>query len=308
MTLGGRTLFRNLDLTLSPGVRIGLVGANGSGKTTLLKILEGELEPDRGHGAAGGRAAHRELRAGSHRASGSGRQPAPHALPGRRFGDLPRPRRSTSRDGRSGSCSRNEQLEMPVSSLSGGERARVLIALLMLRTADVLLLDEPTNDLDIPTLEVLEESLLDFPGALVLVSHDRYLLDRVSTTVIGLNPGGEARRVRRLFAVGSRARRAGATGGEGGAGDARARAGRSEEEALLHRAARVERRWKRRSSKPKRNWRRGIAKCRTRRRMRSGCPKPTSGCRTPNAAWTSCTRAGRSWNRRSRSRRIVTSL
>jgi ATP-binding cassette subfamily F protein uup len=68
----------------------------------------------------------------------------------------------------------------------------VLIARLMLRTADVLLLDEPTNDLDIPTLEVLEESLLDFPGALVLVSHDRYLLDRISTMVIGLNAGGEA--------------------------------------------------------------------------------------------------------------------
>ncbi len=87
---------------------------------------------------------------------------------------------------------RSEQLEMPVSSLSGGERARVLIARLMLETADVLLLDEPTNDLDIPTLEVLEESLLDFPGALVLVSHDRYLLDRVSTVVVGLDPEGEA--------------------------------------------------------------------------------------------------------------------
>jgi ATP-binding cassette subfamily F protein uup len=85
---------------------------------------------------------------------------------------------------------REEQLEMPVARLSGGERARVMIAKLMLETADVLLLDEPTNDLDIPTLEVLEESLLDFPGAVVLVSHDRYLLDRVSTAVVGLD-GGE---------------------------------------------------------------------------------------------------------------------
>ncbi len=87
---------------------------------------------------------------------------------------------------------RDEQLDMPVASLSGGERARVLIARLMLETADVLLLDEPTNDLDIPTLEVLEESLLEFPGALVLVSHDRHLLDRVSTVVIGLDGTGEA--------------------------------------------------------------------------------------------------------------------
>jgi ATP-binding cassette subfamily F protein uup len=79
---------------------------------------------------------------------------------------------------------------MPVSRLSGGERARVMIARLMLAPADVLLLDEPTNDLDIPTLEVLEDSLLEFSGAVVLVSHDRYLLDRVSTVVIGLD-GGE---------------------------------------------------------------------------------------------------------------------
>ena len=77
---------------------------------------------------------------------------------------------------------------MPVNRLSGGERARVLIARLMLEPADILLLDEPTNDLDIPTLEVLEDSLLDFPGALVLVTHDRYLLDRVSTAVVGLDP------------------------------------------------------------------------------------------------------------------------
>src|ERR1700688_4898278 len=79
---------------------------------------------------------------------------------------------------------------MPVSRLSGGERARVIIARLMLSAADVLLLDEPTNDLDIPTLEVLEDSLLEFSGTVVLVSHDRYMLDRVSTTVIGLD-GGE---------------------------------------------------------------------------------------------------------------------
>jgi ATP-binding cassette subfamily F protein uup len=81
---------------------------------------------------------------------------------------------------------RPEQLEMPMSQLSGGEKARVLIAGLMLQSADVLFLDEPTNDLDIPTLEVLEQNLLEFPGAVVLVSHDRYLLDRVATVVIGL--------------------------------------------------------------------------------------------------------------------------
>jgi ATP-binding cassette subfamily F protein uup len=85
-----------------------------------------------------------------------------------------------------------EQLNQPVGRLSGGERARVLIAQLMLQPADVLLLDEPTNDLDIPTLEILEESLLEFRGALGLVTHDRYMLDRVSTIVLGLDGFGGA--------------------------------------------------------------------------------------------------------------------
>ena len=85
-----------------------------------------------------------------------------------------------------------EQLNQPVGRLSGGEQARVLIAQLMLQPADVLLLDEPTNDLDIPTLEVLEESLLEFRGSLVLVTHDRYMLDRVSTVVLGLDGQGGA--------------------------------------------------------------------------------------------------------------------
>ena len=87
-----------------------------------------------------------------------------------------------------------EQLNQPVSRLSGGERARILIARLMLEPADVLLLDEPTNDLDIQTLEILEESLLEYRGALVMVTHDRYLLDRVSTVVLGLDGMGAAER------------------------------------------------------------------------------------------------------------------
>ncbi len=84
------------------------------------------------------------------------------------------------------------QLDTQVKDLSGGEQARLAIARLMLLPADVLLLDEPTNDLDIPALEVLEENLLDFPGAIAIVSHDRYLLSRVCNRFLGLDGGGGA--------------------------------------------------------------------------------------------------------------------
>jgi ATP-binding cassette subfamily F protein uup len=81
---------------------------------------------------------------------------------------------------------------MPVGRLSGGEQARVHLASLMLQPADLLVLDEPTNDLDIPTLEVLEESLIEFPGAVILVTHDRFLFERVTTTVLALDGAGGA--------------------------------------------------------------------------------------------------------------------
>jgi len=187
--LGGRRLFQDLNLTLSPGVRIGLVGANGSGKTTLLKILEGTLQPDEGT----------VRRADKLQIVSFAQDRGEHLNPETSL------RRTLCPEGDSviyrGTpvhvagwakrfLFRDEQLEMPVSRLSGGERARVMIARLMLAPADVLLLDEPTNDLDIPTLEVLEDSLIEFAGAVMLVSHDRYMLDRVSTIVIGLDGAG----------------------------------------------------------------------------------------------------------------------
>jgi ATP-binding cassette subfamily F protein uup len=109
-------------------------------------------------------------------------------------GVITRDARCMWRAGRRAFLFTGEQLNQPVRNLSGGERARVLIAKLMLEPADVLLLDEPTNDLDIPTLEILEENLLDFPGALVLVTHDRYLLNRVSSVVLGLDGRGHTGR------------------------------------------------------------------------------------------------------------------
>ncbi len=188
--MGGRTLLRNLDLVLQPGQRLGVVGANGSGKSTLLKLMTGELEPD---GGVIRRAEHLQVvhfdqaRAQLDQSLALRRAFAPDGdavlYRGREVHVVTWARRFQFRD---------EQLDQPVSELSGGEQARVHIARLMVQPADLLLLDEPTNDLDIPTLEVLEESLLDFPGALVLVSHDRYLLERVSTVLLGLDGEGAA--------------------------------------------------------------------------------------------------------------------
>jgi len=189
-TLGGRQLLCGLDLVLQPGQRLGVVGANGSGKSTLLKLITGELEPDDGviRRADNLRIVHFD----------QAREHLDQSLPLRRAfapdGDtvLYRGREVHVVTWARRFQFRDDQLDQPVSELSGGEQARVHIARLMVRPADLLLLDEPTNDLDIPTLEVLEESLLDFPGGLVMVSHDRYLLDRVSTVLIGLDGKGGA--------------------------------------------------------------------------------------------------------------------
>ena len=98
-------------------------------------------------------------------------------------------------------CFAKDQLELPIGQLSGGERARILLARMMLQPADLLVLDEPTNDLDIPTLNILEEALNEFPGALVLVTHDRHLIDRVSTDILGLDGGGGTERFGRYPAM-----------------------------------------------------------------------------------------------------------
>src|SRR5215471_15736699 len=187
----GRTLFKRIRLTIKPGMRIGVVGPNGSGKTTLLRLLRGELPP-----AAGKMRQADQLR-------------VVYFDQNRRLDPDVTLRRALAPDSDSvvyqerpihvaSWASRflfsSDALNQPVGKLSGGERARVLIAQLMLQPADVLLLDEPTNDLDIPTLEVLEESLLEFRGALVLVTHDRFMMDRVSTEVFGLDGFGNAGR------------------------------------------------------------------------------------------------------------------
>lgn len=188
---GARALLEDVTFTITSGMRVGLVGANGSGKTTLLQLLRGEQKPWKGEvqRADGLRIVYFDQR----------RQINPELTLRRALAPdsdsvIYRDRVIHVASWAARFLFTSEQLDQPVHKLSGGERARVLIANLMLEPADVLLLDEPTNDLDIPTLEILEESLMEFEGALVLVTHDRYLLDRVSTVVLGLDGNGKAER------------------------------------------------------------------------------------------------------------------
>jgi ABC transport system ATP-binding/permease protein len=190
-TIGGRTLFKNVDFILQSGMRVGLVGPNGSGKTTLLRLLRGDIPPTAG----------KIQKADSLRIVyfDQNRQLDPdvslrRALAPDSDSVIYQDRVIHVAAWAARFLFSGEDLNRPVGRLSGGERARVLIAQLMLQQADVLLLDEPTNDLDIPTLEILEESLLEYCGALVLVTHDRYMLDRVSTIVLGLDGRGDAER------------------------------------------------------------------------------------------------------------------
>jgi ABC transport system ATP-binding/permease protein len=189
--IGSRALFKEIHFSVTSGMRVGLVGPNGSGKTTLLRLLRGEIKPESGkiRRAEGLRIVYFD----------QNRELDPDVTL----------RRALAPDSDAVIYQERlihvaawaerflfsaENLNQRVGRLSGGERARVLIAQLMLQPADVLLLDEPTNDLDIPTLEILEESLLEYSGALVLVTHDRFMLDRVSTVVLGLDGLGSAER------------------------------------------------------------------------------------------------------------------
>ncbi|HZF36090.1 MAG TPA: ATP-binding cassette domain-containing protein, partial [Candidatus Angelobacter sp.] len=180
---GDRPIVRGLTLRVERGDRIGIVGPNGAGKTTLLNLLTGVLPPDAGM-----------VRLGTNI--------APATLDQRRDSLEPEATvAETLTNGRGETVSINgetrhvvgylrdflfrpEQARSPVKSLSGGERGRLMLARALARPSNLLVLDEPTNDLDLETLDLLQEMLSDYPGTLLIASHDRDFLDRVATSVI----------------------------------------------------------------------------------------------------------------------------
>jgi len=189
MELGGRTLFRGFNFTFENGQRIGVTGRNGLGKTTLLKIIIGQLAPTEGTVKTGqltkfnyvdqGRIQLREERTALEEVSDG----VEFVI----FGDA----RISVRSYLKRFLFADDRITTQVKHLSGGERSRLLLARILKSGGNFLILDEPTNDLDLPTLRVLEEALIAFPGTVLVVSHDRYFLNRVCTDVLAFEGDGK---------------------------------------------------------------------------------------------------------------------
>ena len=192
----GRTLIRDYSTRILRGDKIGLIGPNGAGKTTLLKLILGEIEPDSGHIQRGSK---QEVAYFDQFRSTLPEETAICDVisPGSDFVEIGGERKHVISYLEDFLFS-PARARSPVKSLSGGERARLLLARLFTQPANILVLDEPTNDLDIETLELLEQLLADYTGTVFLVSHDRAFLDNVVTQVIAFegegklieNPGG----------------------------------------------------------------------------------------------------------------------
>ncbi|MDR7006103.1 ATP-binding cassette domain-containing protein [Paraburkholderia strydomiana] len=188
---GSRTVIDSFTATVMRGDKIGFVGPNGAGKTTLLKIILGELQPDEGTVRVGTNlqvAYFDQMRA----QLDLDKSLADTISPGSEWVEVNGQKKHVM-SYLGDFLFAPERARSPVKSLSGGERNRLLLARLFARPANVLVLDEPTNDLDIPTLELLEELLTDYDGTVLLVSHDRAFLDNVATSVIASEGGGKWR-------------------------------------------------------------------------------------------------------------------
>jgi len=186
--IAGRTLVDGLDLTLTRGERIGIIGKNGTGKTSLLRVLLGDLEPVRGKVVRGKntRFAYFDQRRGGL----VDEETILENVSGKKDKVELRGRTLDVRSYMQRFLFAPERLREKVGALSGGERARVVLAKLLLQPANVLLFDEPTNDLDVATLGALEELLLDMNATALVVSHDRYFLDRIATSILAFEGDG----------------------------------------------------------------------------------------------------------------------
>ncbi|OMQ15899.1 glycerophosphodiester phosphodiesterase, partial [Modestobacter sp. VKM Ac-2676] len=183
-----RTLFRDLTWHVGPGDRIGVVGVNGAGKTSLLKLLVGEVQPDAGRVVAGQTVSPAYL--SQHVTELDPRQRVLEAVQDvARIAKIGNQEISASTLAERFGFAANRQWT-PVGDLSGGERRRLQLLRLLMAEPNVLLLDEPTNDLDIDTLTALEDLLDSFPGTVLVVSHDRYFVDRVCDSVVALMGDG----------------------------------------------------------------------------------------------------------------------
>ena len=195
---GDKVILRPFSLTIQRQDRVALVGANGVGKTTLAKMLIGEIAPDSG-----------SVRLGTKLEVAVFDQNRSQLDPERALWDSLTGDKDMAVSGRADQVMvrgtprhvvgylkdflfTDEQVRAPVKSLSGGEKARLLLAKLMARESNLLILDEPTNDLDIETLDLLQDILGDYQGTVILISHDRDFLDRTATTTIGLEGDGRA--------------------------------------------------------------------------------------------------------------------
>ncbi len=183
-----RTLFSGLTLSFEPGTCTGIVGRNGVGKTTLLRLLQGEMSPTSGEVTIGKRTVFNYV--DQHRLTLDGTKSVIEEIGGNSefvpWADGKLHVRSYLKR----FLFQEERVLMRIDRLSGGERSRLLLAKILLRGGNFLILDEPTNDLDLPTLQVLEEALLDFPGCVLVVSHDRYFLDRVCDRMLVFEGAG----------------------------------------------------------------------------------------------------------------------
>ncbi len=191
VSLGGRRLLDRVTWRIGPGDRIGVVGVNGSGKTTALRLLAGELRPDGGRVRRGRTVSVAHLRQDTEPLDPGLRVLEAAEQAGRVVRTAAGEQSVTSLLERFGFA--GERLHTRLGDLSGGELRRLQLLRLLLGEPNVLLLDEPTNDLDVDTLTVLEDHLDDWPGTVVLVTHDRYVLERVCDTVYGLLGDGDVR-------------------------------------------------------------------------------------------------------------------